>query len=383
MIRCTVVRLMISLTAAVLAVVVPSTALAAPVSQVPVPSATFDGPVRTAAYWNDVVYVGGDFTSATVNGTRFNRQRLAALDRRNGALLDWTPSADAAVTAITADSTGIYVGGDFRTMNGSKRDSLAKLNAVTGALLSTFNHTINGKVNTIAAGHGRVYLGGTISSVNGSGRGRVAAFNASSGALDPWAPTADGTVNAILSTTDRVYLAGKFNAVNGSPGTQKIAAVRPESASTDTGFRSGISAMVHDLATDGSRIYAGIDGQGGRASAMDLAGDVKWTITTDGDVQAIAVLEGSVYLGGHFDNVCRSANIGDKGVCLDGKDQRVKLAAVEATTGKLQSWTANGNGSVGVHTLIAHPLHRQLLAGGEFTRINGSDQKRFALFNVL
>jgi hypothetical protein len=383
MIRCTVVRLMISLTAAVLAVVIPSTAQAAPVSQVPAPSATFNGPVRAAVYFNDVVYVGGDFTSATVNGTRFKRLRLAALDRRNGALLDWTPTADAAVTALTADSTGIYVAGDFRNINGSKRDSLAKLHPLNGGLFSTFNHSISGHPNTLAAGNGRIYLGGTITSVDGVGRRMVAAFHSTSGALDSWAPIADGTVNTILAAGDRVYLGGKFDSVNGSAGTKKIAAVKADTGATDPGFVSRVTALVHDLAISGDSLYAGIDGQGGRASAMDLSGNVRWTITTDGDVQAIAVLEGSVYLGGHFDNVCRSANVGDKGVCLDGKDQRVKLAAVDAVSGVLQSWTANGNGSVGVHTLIAHPTHRQLLAGGEFTRINGADQKRFALFNVV
>jgi hypothetical protein len=110
-------------------------------------------------------------------------------------------------------------------------------------------------------------------------------------------------------------------------------------------------------------------------------GEARWTITTDGDVQAIAVLEEVVYLGGHFDNVCKSANVGNKGVCLDGSTKRIKLAAV-GPNGVLLPWTANGNGSVGVHTLIADNPHGQLLAGGEFSVINGIEQRRFALFNL-
>ncbi|GIH09848.1 hypothetical protein Rhe02_79150 [Rhizocola hellebori] len=376
-------RRLLTLAATAVALALPGTAYAVPVSPVPMPSATFDGPVRTAVYWGHVIYVAGDFSSATVNGIKFSRGRLAALDARNGALLSWKPTANALVTSIAVDATGVYIAGDFTSVNGVKRDSLAKLDPGTGALRTTFSHTISGAAKAIATGHGRVYLGGSLTRVDGYTRNRVAAFDALTGALDQsWAPVADDSVLAILPTADSVFLGGRFGSVNGASSTQKLAAVTPDSGRVLTSFASKVFAMIHDLALAGGVLYAGIDGSGGRAMAIDAAtGDAKWTITTDGDVQAIAVLEDVVYLGGHFDNVCKSTNVGNKGVCLDGSTRRIKLAAVDLN-GALLPWTANGNGSVGVHTLIADDAHGQLSAGGEFSVINGVEQRRFALFNL-
>ncbi|WP_191838439.1 hypothetical protein [Catellatospora chokoriensis] len=356
--------------------------LAAPVNPSPAPSVTFNGEVLATAYWGSTIYVGGDFTSATSNGKSVGRSRLAAVDARTGALLPWNPGADARVTALTVDGGGVYAAGSFHKVNGVNRDNLAKI-STSGAVQSTFKHSISGTPYAIAVGHGRVYLGGSITSVNGQERTRAAAFDANTGALDPnWRPHVNDIVRAVLVSSDRVYLGGRFNAVNWLKGTGKVAAVDPARGEVDLGFWSHVTAMVHDLALDGGTLYAGIDGGGGRATAMDLAGNARWTITTDGDVQAVAVLDGTVYLGGHFDNVCRGANVGNKGVCLDGSDRRVKLAAV-TTAGELLPWTANGNGSVGVNTLSANRDLGQLVAAGAYTAINGNPQRRFALFNLV
>lgn len=384
MLKCSKLR-NIAVTAALGVLISPlasSPALAAPVNPVPAPSVTFNGEVLATAYWGNTIFVGGDFTTATSNGKNVSRSRLAAVDARSGALLPWNPGADARVTALTADGSGVYLAGSFHKISGTNRDNLAKVSH-SGTLQNSFKHSISGTPYAIGVGHGRVYLGGSITSVNGQERRGAAAFDASNGALDPnWRPHANDIVRAILVSSDRVYLGGRFNAVNYLKGTGKIAALHPASGEVDLGFWSHVTAMVHDLALGDGTLYAGIDGGGGRATAMDLAGNARWTITTDGDVQAIAVLDGTVYLGGHFDNVCKSANVGHKGVCLDGSNRRVKLAAV-TTGGDLLPWTANGNGSVGVNTLSASRDLGQLVAAGAYTAINGNPQRRFALFNLV
>ncbi len=359
-----------------------SAALAGPVNPAPAPSGTFNGEVLATVYRASTIYVGGDFTSVTSNGKSVKRAGLAAVDARTGALLPWAPAADGRVTALAADSSGIYLAGSFHKINGVSRDNLAKVDA-DGTLHSGFKHSISGTPYALAAGHGRLYLGGSITSVDGQERTRAAAFDSGTGALDPnWRPYVNDIVRALITSPDRVYLGGRFNSVNYLKGTGKIAAVDPARGDVDLGFWSHVTAMVHDLALSGGTLYAGIDGAGGRATAMDLAGNAKWTITTDGDVQAVAVLDGIVYLGGHFDNVCKSANVGAKGVCLDGSNRRVKLAAV-TLAGDLLPWTANGNGSVGVNTLSTNSELGQLVAGGAYTAINGSAQRRFALFNLV
>ncbi|MDI1461794.1 hypothetical protein QEZ54_12495 [Catellatospora sp. KI3] len=369
---------------ALLAPLTGAATLAAPVNPKPSPSVTFNGEVHATTYWGDTIYVGGDFTAATVGGSTVSRSRVAAVNARTGALLPWNPKVDGMVRAIATDSDGVYLAGDFQSVNGSSRDSLAKVNH-SGVLQSTFKHSISsGRPYDVSVGGGRLYLGGSFAVVDGHTRRGVAAFDLNTGALDlNWNPKLNDVVRAVLYTPGRVYLGGKFSSVNGLRGTAKMAALDPATGAVDLGFWSHISAMVHDITVSGSSVYAGIDGTGGRASAMDTAGNVRWTVTTDGDVQAIAVLDDVVYLGGHYDNVCRSAATGPKGVCIDGSIRRVKLAAVSAGSGNLLDWTANGNGSVGVIALRASEQLGQVVAGGAYTAVNGSTQRRFALFNLV
>ncbi len=362
-------------------------AYAVPVDPHPVPSTTFNGPVHAVAYWGDIIYVGGDFTEAIYGGLRFERIRLAAVDAATGSLLDWTPVADGTVADIAIDSTGMYIVGDFQSVNLQSRDNLAKLDLDTAGLLPTFQHSIYGHPNKVAVGHGRLYIGGTITSVDGVKRSGVAAFDAESGALDPtWAPKLSGSVHSLLVTSDRVYLGGKFDDVNNVPKTQKLAAVDPATGQVDKTFVSRVRAYVSTLQIDGDLLYAGIDGGGGRAQAMNLFGDPQWTVTLDGDVQAIAILDGLVYLGGHFDRVCRSGRVGTVSghagsQCLDGSDPRVKLAAVDRT-GALQPWSADASGTVGVRAMTASAELGQLVVGGYFRYLGGEVHPRFGLFTL-
>jgi hypothetical protein len=93
----------------------------------------------------------------------------------------------------------------------------------------------------------------------------------------------------------------------------------------------------------------------------------------------VAVSGDTVYIGGHFDKACRTARTGIQGVCLDGDDRRVKLVALNASTGNLQPWTADANGVEGVLTMAAGV--GSVAAGGAFTTINGASTKRLAQFS--
>jgi len=363
------------------AVVAAATPASAVVSERPAPAPTFNGTIWATVFSGDTIYVGGDFTAAIVGGRQIARSRLAAIDADSGALLNWAPSADGTVRALAASGGSVYLAGQFTTVNGVKRDSLARINAASGALHSTFKHSIAGKPYALAAGSGRLYLGGAITAVSGQTRTRLAAFDLVTGALDAtWRPTADDQVETLLATSTRVYVGGKFHKLNGASNTRRLAALSPTSGRVITDFRAGAEFITYGLAVDGSRLYAAHGGQGGRLVAYDANGSKRWTLTTDGDPRAVAVLGDTVYVGGHFDNVCRSARTGDQGLCLDGSIRRVKLAATDAD-GDLRSWTADGNGVVGVLALAASPGSGRLAAGGAFTMINGASKKRFALFD--
>ncbi len=352
------------------------------VSSTPDSVPSFNGTVLATAYLGDTIYVGGTFTAAIVNGKSIARSRLAAIDANTGALKSWAPSADGRVKAIATSGSSVYVAGDFLYVNGIKRDSLAKLDAAGGAVASTFKHSISGRPYALAADNGRLYLGGSITAVNGQTRTRLAAFNLVSGVLDAsWKPIVDDQVETMAAAGGRIYVGGKFHKVNYTSGYDRLVALDPSSGKIITIFRPRPPVISFGLAVTSDGVYSAHGGQGGKLNAYTTTGGLRWAATFDGDAQAVAALGDTVYVGGHFDNACRTARTGDQGVCLDGSDDRVKLAALDAGDGSLRSWTANANGIEGVLTMASSAGLGAIAAGGAFTTINGKTQKRFVQFS--
>jgi hypothetical protein len=117
------------------------------------------------------VYAGGDFT--WVDG--LSRQRLASInDGYAGAvsasLTTWAPSANDSVYAISASSTSVYVGGKFSSVNASPRNSMASLS--TSGVLNNWGNWQPSSVSTevfiyaLSANSSDVYVGGDFISIN-------------------------------------------------------------------------------------------------------------------------------------------------------------------------------------------------------------------------
>ena len=329
-----------------------------------------NGTVYAIVRSGGTIYLGGAFTQVmSHDGQTVARNHLAAFDAQTGAVTAWNPGADNTVNALalSADGGTVYAGGAFRNVGGKARTRLAAIDAATGTVLDTWKPKASAAVRALGVSTGRVYLGGTFLSVNGSARLRLAAVDAATGArVSGWAPQADAGVRALLVSPDgqRVFVGGGFVDISGS-SQPHLAALSANDGSV-LAWLSHPSYTINALAQSSSMLYGGGSGGGGNVPAYDLAtGTLKWTGRTDGDVAAVAVVDGQVIVGGHFQYY--------------GGQFRGHIAAVDAVTGALDAtWHPRVNSTVGVTAEFVASDH--VYIGGAFTKVAGIAQARFASF---
>ena len=282
-----------------------------------------------------VLYVSGYFSQ--VNGAQ--RSGLAALDVATGAVTAWAPSA-AGVLALFARNGVIYVGGSFNTVAGQTRNRLAALDAA-GTLLS-WNPDVNGVIYTIAPfvsplnGALTLYVGGQFTSIGGQARYSIAAVGGSSGAPTSWSPNGDHAVEAIALALDRrgflasVYAGGTFDQIGAQPRLHL--AQLNASTGAATAWDPAPDGVVKSLVFDGSTVYVGgafgsIGGAPRRfLAAVDPAtgAATAWNPDPNNVVRTVDVVGGAVFAGGDFTSL--------------GGVQRSNVAALDIASGQPTSW---------------------------------------------
>ncbi len=144
---------------------------------------------------NAKIYVGGDFVK--VDGK--DRRKLAAFSTANAKTANNTLdtgfkvySTDRRVRSLAVGASAVYVGGIFTSTAGQPRNKLAAFNRTNGALLPWAPRVegpgSNGGIlaMTMSPDSSRVVLGGEFTSINGRGIQGMDAVNTSSGASVPW-----------------------------------------------------------------------------------------------------------------------------------------------------------------------------------------------------
>ena len=364
-------------------------AQAAIVGAKPVTSYQTNGRVDAILFLNGTIYIGGKFTSVRPSGApagtgEVARNRLAAFDASTGALLPWNPNASAAVYALAGSGSTVYIGGTFAKLGASTRSRIGAVDATSGAVLSGFKPKLDAAVNSIAVGGGVVYAGGAFTTANGIARSSLAAFDAATGALSTsWAPAAGGNSSTTPTVTSvrlspggsLVYVGGGFTTIDGA-SQNHIAALQVSNGAPSPTFTHHLAYGVVDLAVDSTGLFvAGAGGGGNFANLNPTTGAVAWQGGTDGNVQAIAVMDGEVYVGGHYKNYCGPQ--GGMHTCAS-PIVRLKLLAVDEATGALTSWNPHANSTLGIFALAGSG--GRLGVGGDFTKIAGINQQGYAVF---
>lgn len=363
-----------------LAVVAPA---AADVSDTPGRTWATNGRVYVIESVGGKVYVGGDFTAVIdTNGTSHPAGNVAVFDPVAGTFdTTWGAGTNGTVFAIAISGNTAYLGGDFSQVDGANRRKLGAVNLTTGALVTTWHPTVDGQVQTVVVQSGKLYAGGVFLNVtDASGtyaQPRLARFDATTGAFDPsWRPTPNDRVRRIMPNADgtRMYVGGDFTDVSGASGSVSLVSIVTATGAVDPQFKEGPNnsqwrAPVFDLATDDTHLLVAAAGSGGGCALQDpVKGTTIWSHHSNGNMQAVEIIGSIAYCGGHFSG---SGSF----ELLD----RMKLAAVDLTSGTVLPYAPKVNSALGIWSMASDATH--LYIGGDFTKINGVDQAHFARFS--
>jgi hypothetical protein len=370
---------LVTIALALLAAPAPALAL----SSHPASSWQTNGRVRAIAVAANKIFIGGDFTSVRAPGAAGGgvaRSHLAAFSLKTGQLEPWNPRANGTVTSLRVNPAGttIYIGGGFTTLMGKSR---AHIGAVTtsGTQLRKWHANTNGTVYAIAVSSTRVYIGGSFTKVKGLNRTRLAGISTTSTApVTAWRANPNSTVRALTISPSgkRVFVGGDFTRVNGRAHNHLVAVATAGGLSP---FRAHPSWPVTSLKNNAKTLVVGGGGNGGHVAAYVSASGVRrWLTVTDGDVQGVALLGGTVVVGGHFNNYCQGGTgTGVPLVCTHPIPRR-KLLTLSLASGGLGSWDPDVVGSkIGVSAVAAA---NGVEAGGAFTKVKGVNQQGFARF---
>ena len=130
-------------------------------------------------FGNGAIYVAAGFYSIGFD----NRTWVAAFDQTTKALLPFNLLGCAGyfVNNLTVDGNNLYIGGEFSALNnGIARVNLAAVDAITGAVLPSFDAVISGGflVEVTAVGpSGTLFIGGNFEHVQGQPRMGFAQVN--------------------------------------------------------------------------------------------------------------------------------------------------------------------------------------------------------------
>ena len=341
-----------------------------------------DGEVYSLKIFGTNIFVGGAFTSIA-GQTRHYGAYLTLSDATAG---DWQQSFGNSVRAIAIDANSsyddyVYFGGDFNSIGGVYRNSLAALDTTTGeATAWNPNANSGGGVQALAISGSTLFAGGSLSSIGGSAVSNIAAINLSDGMLSVgWSASVDSSVTNMVVDGDRLYIGGAFTTVNGV-SQNRVAALNSSDGSLVTAFDPSIGdGTVEAIVTSGNSVYLGgsftsVNGSsrsgGCQLSSSDGSLLTGWNPNFVGTVNSIVLSDNTLYSGGLFTKVGGVAGT-----------TRNRLASFNLSDYSLTSWNP-GLDYRGVETLKMNDDESLLYVVGEFTTVDSTNRPNMAVFNT-
>jgi hypothetical protein len=360
------------------------------------------------------VFVGGSTHTASLGGApAVGANNVAKFDT---ATSTWSAlgagagnGVNGTVNALAVRGNDIFIGGEFSSVGNVPARRVARFNTLTNtwsALAQGNGNGVDNTVQALAVSGNTLFVGGNFSNVNVGGSGGTPALTANKivrfdTATNTWSVLGQGNGNgvsgevlALAVNGSQLFIGGNIGTVNygGTGGTpalavNKVAMFDTASNTWNTlarGNGKGVDNLVRALAVNGSTLYVGgdfqqanKDGSGGtpaliarRLAKFDLSTNT-WSALAQGNgngvdnmVRALALSNGSLYVGGDF----TTANVGGTGATPALTVNRlVKFDTVANTWSVLAQGDGNGvDGSV----LALSLGNNGLFVGGTFSTAN-------------
>jgi len=363
--------------------------------------------IEAIAVARNTVAAGGRFTRLTQGGTTYLRNNLVLFNADDGDVRRQALNPSGRVWAAASRGRWIYVGGEFTSIGGTNKHSIARINATTGRVDPGFTSAVRGRVNVLVVANGRLYAGGSFGAKlvaldlrTGRNTGH---FNLDIG--DPL-PNAWGKVTilgmAINPQGTRLVATGNFRQVAGQARSRLFVANvsrararlapwyynRFASPCSSThprriAYLQGVDfspsgthfsvAATGQISRPGDRFETVCDAVGRFAMSNDNA--PQWINYTGGDsVWAVSDTGSAVYTQGHFqwlDNPFGFASR-DGG----GAARRLGIGAIDPQTGDALSWAPAKRAQIGGRALVA--TRAGLWVGSDSASFGGEPRRGIA-----
>ncbi|XDD45847.1 hypothetical protein AB3N60_14165 [Leptospira sp. WS39.C2] len=312
-------------------------------------------------YGNELI-LGGSFTALGPNvGSTYY------LDTNTGKIISnfecpYLKANDLSRAVVSDGSGGYYIAGNFTYVRGTSMQNIVHM-LPNCKIDENFKPNPNSSANiySMVMYGDKLYIGGVMTTWQGSARNNFVVINRFNGSLDPFVIDASSAVEKLLLYENKLYIAGQFASINGF-GRDRIARIDLDSSTLDswvpaTAQNSTVRALATATIAGTPALIVGgaFTTPRNYAFALDFNGNLlPWNPNPSGIVDAIAVSNNKIYLGGSFTSV-------------NGGTARNNFAVIDTNVGNDLGFNYGVNGNV--HQVIEKNGIVYLF--GNFTLISG------------